>query len=106
MIVVGSSILRGLDVETHKGLAAIGEAVGLVCAGIGVRRLDRDKRMMPARWGGAPHSQIEQRMHEEHVIGLLKPWGAAESSLCGGSTTSASQGRSPGERQRFPEQHR
>ena len=73
VIVVGSSILRGLDVETHKGLAAIGEAVGLVCAGIGVRRLDRDKRMMPARWGGAPHSQIEQRMHEEHVIGLLKP---------------------------------
>ena len=73
VIVVGSSTLRGLDVETHKGLAAIGEEVGLVHAGTGVRRLDRDKRMMPARWGDTRHSQIEQRMHEEHVIGLLKP---------------------------------
>ncbi len=51
VIVVGSSRLRGLDVETHKGLAAIGESVGLALAGIGTRRLDRDKRMMPARWG-------------------------------------------------------
>ena len=73
VIVVGSSTLRGLDVETHKGLAAIGEEVGLVHAGTGVRRLDRDKRMMPARWGDTRRSQIEQRMHEEHVIGLLKP---------------------------------
>ena len=51
VIVVGSSTLRGLDVETHKGLVAIGEGAGLVLAGIGARLLDRDRRMMPARWG-------------------------------------------------------
>ena len=73
VIVVGSSKLRGLDVETHKGLAAIGESVGLVLAGIGSRQLDRDKRMMPARWGQQQQSQIEERMHNEYVIGLVKP---------------------------------
>ncbi len=73
VIVVGSSTLRGLDVETHKGLAAIGEDAGLVLAGIGARLLDRDKRMMPARWGRRQHSQIEERMHKEYVIGLVKP---------------------------------
>ena len=72
VIVVGTSNLRGLDVETHKGLAALGEKVGFELAGIGVRRLDRDKRMMPARWGSQRHSQIEERMHQEYVIGLIK----------------------------------
>lgn len=72
VIVVGTSQLRGIDVETQKGLAAIGKSVGFDLAGIGVRRLDRDKRMMPARWGTKRHSQIEQRMHEEYVIGLVK----------------------------------
>ena len=72
VVVVGSSNLRGVDVETHKGLAAVGESAGFQLAHIGTRRLDRDKRMMPARWGNNAGSQIEQRMHEEHVIGLLK----------------------------------
>lgn len=72
VIVVGSSKLRGLDVETHKGLAALGEDAGLNLAGISARLLDRDKRMMPARWAGL-HSQIEERMHKEYVIGLVKP---------------------------------
>ena len=72
VIVVGTSHLRGIDVETQKGLAAIGKSVGFDVAGIGVRRLDRDKRMMPARWGTNRHSQIERRMHEEYVIGLVK----------------------------------
>ena len=73
VVVVGSSVLRGIDVETHKALAAIGEAVGFDLAGISTRGLDRDKRMMPARWGKSPASQIEQRMHQEFVIGLVKP---------------------------------
>ena len=73
VFVVGSSNLRGTDVETHKGLAALGVAAGFQLADIGVRRLDRDRRMMPARWATkAGTSQIENRMHEEHVIGLLK----------------------------------
>ena len=73
VIVVGSSNLRGIDVETHKGLAAIGENEGFVLAGIGTRQLDRDKRMMPARWGGQQQSQIEERMYKEYVLGLVKP---------------------------------
>ena len=72
VVVVGTSQLRGIDVETQKGLAAIGEGAGFKLAGIGVRRLDRDRRMMPARWSKSEHSQIESRMHEEHVIGLVK----------------------------------
>ncbi len=73
VVVVGTSNLRGVDVETHRGLAAIGESVGFALAGIGERRLDRDKRMMPARWGAQPRSQIEERMHGEYVIGLVNP---------------------------------
>ena len=73
VVVVGTSTLRGMDVETHKALAAIAEGLGFACAGIGVRRLDRDKRMMPARWGNSRQSQIEHRMHEEYAIGLVKP---------------------------------
>ena len=73
VVVVGTSNLRGIDVETHKGLAAIGEQIGFEVAKIGVRQLDRDRRMMPARWNGAKQSQIEQRMHEEYVIGFVKP---------------------------------
>ena len=80
IIVVGSSVLRGVDVETHRALAALGEDAGFRLAGIGARRLDRDRRMMPARWAGrgpgsdcngAAASHIERRMHEEHVIGLI-----------------------------------
>ena len=71
IVVVGSSNLRGIDVETHKGLAAVAASAGFQLAHIGARRLDRDKRMMPARWGSGAQSRIEQRMHEEHVIGLI-----------------------------------
>ena len=73
VVVVGTSTLRGMDVETHRALAAIAEGLGFACAGIGVRRLDRDKRMMPARWGSSKESRIEHRMHEEYAIGLVKP---------------------------------
>ena len=72
VIVVAASNLRGVRVETHKALAAIGRSVGFELVGSGSRRLDRDKRMMPARWGGDPASGIENRMHEEHVVGFVK----------------------------------
>ena len=39
----------------------------------GIRRLDRNKRMMPARWNKSNNTGIEARMHEEYVIGFLKP---------------------------------
>lgn len=73
VIVVASSVLRGIDVMTHENLAAIGQHLGFDLAGLGVRQLDRDKWMMPARWGRKPASGIEKRMHDEYVIGLVKP---------------------------------
>jgi len=75
IVVVGTSQMRGLDTETHTCLGEIGETVGFELVHIGTRRLDRDKRMMPARWNTDGKSQIEARMHEEYVIGLCKPEG-------------------------------
>jgi hypothetical protein len=46
--------------------------VNFEVVGIAQRALDRNKRMMPARFRKSAESQIEQRMHEEYVIGLLK----------------------------------
>lgn len=73
IVVVGTSRLRGIDTQTHKCLAEIGKSIGFNLVGIGVRRLDRDKRMMPARWNKQQDTQIESRMHEEYVIAILKP---------------------------------
>ena len=77
IIVVGTSTMRGIDVQTHTGLADIGAQVGFDVVGVVQRNLDRNKRMMPARFGKKSDSMIEQRMHEEYVIGLLKPCNAA-----------------------------
>ncbi len=75
VVVVGSSTMRGIDVKTHEGLADIAANLQkpFKVAGVVPRRLDRNKRMMPARFGGKSNSMIEQRMHEEFVIGLYKP---------------------------------
>ena len=54
-------------------LADIAGVVGFDVVGVARRLLDRNKRMMPARFGKKTDSMIEQRMHEEYVIGLLKP---------------------------------
>ncbi len=74
IVVVGSSKMRGMDTRTDICLGEIGKHIGLELVGIAVRELDRDKRMMPARRiHSSNHSQIEKRMHEEYVIGFLKP---------------------------------
>ena len=74
IVVVGSSTMRGMDTRTDICLGEIGKQVGFELMDIGVRELDRDRRMMPARRKrSSVHSQIEERMHEEYVIGLLKP---------------------------------
>jgi hypothetical protein len=80
--------MRGIDTRTDVCLAEIGERVGLDPVGIAVRKLDRDKRMMPARQRQfGVDSQIEQRMREEYVIGFIKPESQAESvSLAGDET--------------------
>lgn len=72
LVVVGSSSMRGTDTRTDVCLAEIGTTVGLEPVGISVRQLDRDRRMMPARRMEV-RSQIEERMHEEYVIGFIKP---------------------------------
>lgn len=73
VMVVGSSRLRGVDTNVHGCLAEIGQSLGFEVPHIGVRRIDRNRRMMPARRQTDADSQIEKRMHEEHVIGFFKP---------------------------------
>lgn len=77
VVVVGTSVMRGVNVETHACLGEIAQkAVGFDLVNIAERELDRNKRMMPARFGKQRGSQIEERMHEEYVIALCKPWDA------------------------------
>ena len=71
IVVVGSSTMRGLDVLTHECLGSIGQTVGFELINIRERDLDRDRRMMPARFGQKA-TGIEERMHKEYVIGLFK----------------------------------
>jgi ubiquinone/menaquinone biosynthesis C-methylase UbiE len=73
VMVVGSSVMRGIDTKVQTCLEEIGQDVGFEIPHIGIRYLDRDKRMMPARRNQSRQSQIEERMHEEHVIGFYKP---------------------------------
>jgi 3-oxoacyl-(acyl-carrier-protein) synthase len=73
VIVVGPSTMRGLKIDTHDHLAAIATEIGFDVVRVVSRPIDRDKRMMPARWQNNGQSVIEQRMHEEFVLGLIKP---------------------------------
>ena len=73
VVVVGPSTMRGMAIETHTLLAALATSIGFTVIGNVSRPLDRDRRMMPVH-NGQNHdgSMIEQRMHEEYVIGLIK----------------------------------
>jgi hypothetical protein len=73
IVVVGSSIMKGQETETHLCLAEIGQSIGFEVPKIGVRNLDRDRRMLPAGSNVNLGSQIQQRMHEEYIIGFYKP---------------------------------
>lgn len=73
IVVVGNSILAGEDARVQHCLADIGKALGFEVPKIGVRQLDRNKRMLPAGNNINKGSQIQQRMHEEYIIGLYKP---------------------------------
>ncbi len=72
ILVVGNSNMRGVNTEVQKCLPAIGKSQGFKIPAIGVRNLDRNKRMMPAGFEINNASQIEQRMHLEYVISFLK----------------------------------
>ena len=64
--------MRGMRVPTHRCLGTLGEDVGLRLVGVGERRLDRDRRMMPASFRPA-NTGIELRMHREYVLGFIRP---------------------------------
>lgn len=72
IVVVGSSTMRGQDTEIHLCLSEIGRSIGFEVPKIGLRSLDRNKRMLPAGSKINLDSQIQKRMHEEHVIGFYK----------------------------------
>ncbi len=73
IVVVGPSTMRGLRIDTPVCLAEIGGALGFKVIGTKERKLDRNRRMMPARFQNNGQSMIEQRIHEEYAIGLVKP---------------------------------
>jgi DNA modification methylase len=73
IVVVGPSTMRGLKIETHNHLASIAAKVGFNIVNNVRRPLDRNRRMMPIGKNHNANSTIEQRMHEEYVIGLFKP---------------------------------
>ena len=73
VVVVGSSVMRGVDTQTGECLAEIGEYVGFEVPAVGIRNIDRDRRMLPAGVTPDTGSQIQNRMHQESVIGFLKP---------------------------------
>lgn len=72
IVVVGNSTMKGIDTETHKCLQDIGRFIGFNVPYIGIRQLDRNKRMLPASKNKNSESQIQKRMHEEYVIGFYK----------------------------------
>lgn len=73
IVVVGGSKMREQNVEIDVCLSEIGESLGFSVPRIGMRRLDRNRRMMPAGNQIDTKSQIQRRMHEEFVIGFYKP---------------------------------
>lgn len=73
IVVVGASKMRGIDTQTQFCLADIGATLGFDVVGVTRRAMDRNKRMMPARFSKKNGSPIENRIHEEYVIGLFKP---------------------------------
>jgi DNA modification methylase len=72
VLVVGNSILRNTDTQVPECLASIGRMAGFDVVKIGVRNLDRNRRMLPADHKPDLDSQIQQRMHQEYVIGFYK----------------------------------
>jgi hypothetical protein len=73
IVVVGNSVMHGVDTVTDKCLAEISRSVGFSRCVIGERSLDRNRRMLPAGMKIDHTSQIQQRMFKKYVVGLSKP---------------------------------
>ena len=74
IIVVGPSTIKGQRIPTAELLASIAENLEdpLHLDGTIQRRIDRDRRLLPASRGGPTNSIIEQRMYDESIICLSK----------------------------------
>jgi DNA modification methylase len=72
ILVVGSSIIRGVHIKAPKVLAELAESAGFYVKGMANRQIVRDARMLPVSCTTSRNG-IEARMHEEGVIGLIKP---------------------------------
>lgn len=72
IVIVGNSIIRGQDTQTATCLAEIGKAIGFDVPKIGIRNLDRNRRMLPAGQQLNLDSQIQQRMHKDYIICFYK----------------------------------
>ena len=75
IIVVGPSTMRGQRIATQDYLSGIAEQAGFGVVGPLERPLDRNRRMLPARWGNRGNGSnvgIELRLHEEFMLGLVR----------------------------------
>ena len=71
ILVIATSILNGINTQTHKCLEEMAQAIGFEFVGEGIRNLNRDRRMMPSR-NIPTNNSIESRMHQEYVLGFWK----------------------------------
>jgi DNA modification methylase len=72
VLVVGSSIIRGVEIKAPTVLAELANSIGFRVIDVAKREIVRDARMMPVSHN-SNRDGIEARMHEEGVIGLIKP---------------------------------
>jgi DNA modification methylase len=72
ILVVGSSTIRGIEIKAPTVLAELADFVGFRVIGVAKREIVRDSRMMPVSHN-SERNGIEARIHEEGVIGLIKP---------------------------------
>lgn len=72
ILVLGSSTIKGVHIPAARVAAELGQAAGFRLIGMALRDILRDFRMMPVSSNSA-RSGIEARLHEEGVIGLIKP---------------------------------
>ena len=73
ILVVGDSVIKGKNTHTAECLAEIGKAQGFSVPAIGRRSIDRNHRMMPMGNQVDLNSTVQNRMHEEQIIGFYKP---------------------------------
>ncbi len=73
IIVVGSSVIKGIDTEIQLCLKEIGQSIGFLVSDIGIRQIERNRRMLPASHMINKFSMIQNRMHYEYILGFVKP---------------------------------